>query len=96
MSSPATHSPEAILRARYGPEAVLTRVEAIWMVHLDQPSEAEIQERVAELQQDLLEPEDCSLCDLMEFQAGDVLIYDGPMFLYEPAPWRDHDSALNE
>lgn len=65
------------------------------MVHLDQPSEAMIQERLAELQQDILEPKDCACCDLMRPQAGDVLIYDGPMCLHEPAPWRDQAPKLN-
>ncbi len=91
MRSPTVRATEATLRARYGPEAIVNWVGTIWMVHLDQPSKAEIQERVAEVQQDLLEPEDCSLCDLMEFQAGDVLIYDGAMCFHEPAPWRQQD-----
>ena len=64
------------------------------MVHLDQPSAAEIQEREAELQQDLLEPEDCGCCDLMRPQAGDTLIYDDVMCLIEPAPWRKQDPSL--
>ena len=95
MSSPATHATEAILRDRYGLEAIVSRVGAIWMVHLDQPSEAEIQERVAEVQRDVLEPENCACCDLMLPQAGDTLIYDDVMCLIEPAPWRKQNSALN-
>ena len=79
---------ESLLRTRYGPEAIVSRVGAIWLVHVDQPNEAEIQEREAELQQDLLEPEDCACCDLMRPQAGDTLIYDDVMCLIEPAPWR--------
>ena len=38
---------ESILQARFGPEALITQVGAIWLVHLDQPSAAEIQEREA-------------------------------------------------
>ena len=91
MRSPAQHITEATLRARFGPEALITRLGTIWMVHLDQPSEAEIQERLAEIERDILEPEDCSLCDLLQLQVGDVLIYDGPMCHHEPAPWRDRD-----
>jgi hypothetical protein len=79
---------EAFLRARFGPEAIINRVGAIWMVHVDQPSKAEIQEREAELEHDLLEPEECGGCDLMQPQAGDTLIYDEVMCLIEPAPWR--------
>ena len=64
-------------------------------MYLDHPSEAEIQERLAEVQQEVLEPNDCACCDLMRPQAGDVLIYDGPMCLHEPAPWRSHDPNRN-
>ncbi len=39
------HTTEALLRARFGPEAIINGVGAIWMVHLDEPSAAEIQER---------------------------------------------------
>jgi hypothetical protein len=84
----AKHVTESTLRTRFGPEAIITRFGAIWMVHLDQPSKAEILEREAELQQELLEPEDCGCCDLMRPQAGDTIIFDGPMCLIEPAPWR--------
>ena len=79
---------ESLLRARFGPEAIINQVGAIWMVHIDQPNKAEIQERETELHQDLLEPEDCGLCDPMRPQAGDTLIYDDVMCLIEPAPWR--------
>ena len=48
MSSPVMHATEALLRARYGPQALISRFGAIWLVHLDQPSKAEIQERQAE------------------------------------------------
>ena len=95
MRSPTVHATEATLRARYGPEAIVSRVGAIWMVHLDQPSKAEIQERLTEVQQDVLEPEDCACCDLMRPQAGDTLIYDDVMCLIEPAPWRRQNPALN-
>ena len=79
---------KTLLRTRFGPEAIINRVGAIWMVHVDQPSVAEIQEREAELKHDLLESEDCACCDLMWSQAGDTVIFDGPMCLIEPAPWR--------
>ena len=82
------HPSEAALRDRFGPEAIISRVGAIWLVHVDQPSQAEIEEREAELQQDMLEPEDCGGCDLMRPQAGDTLVYDEVMCLIEPAPWR--------
>jgi len=68
------HASETALRARFGSEAIINQVGAIWMVHVDQPSKAEILEREAELQQDLLEPEECDCCDLMRPQAGDTLI----------------------
>ncbi len=90
------HSPEALLRARYGPEAIVSRVGAIWVVHVDQPTETEIQERLAEVEHELLEPEDCSACDLMRPQAGDTLIYDDVMCLIEPAPWRKLYPDLDE
>lgn len=86
MRSPAPHVTKATLRACFGPEALISRFGAIWVVHVDLPTEAEIKERVAELQQDLLEPEDCSLCDLLQLQVGDTLIYDGAMYFHEPAP----------
>lgn len=100
MSSPTVHSPEAVLRARFGPEALIARLGEIWLVHVDQPSKAEIQEREAELRQELLEPEECGCCDLMRPQAGDTLIYDEVMRLIEPAPWRklfpDFDEGESE
>lgn len=91
MRRPVIYTTEASLRARFGPEALITRFGAIWLVHVDQPSAAEIQERVAEVEQDMLEPDDCGCCDLMRPQAGDVLIYDDVMCLIEPAPWRQQD-----
>lgn len=96
MRRSVIYTTEASLRARFGPEALLTRVGAIWLVHLDQPSEAEIQERLTEVQQDVLEPEDCACCDLMRPQAGDTLIYDEVMCLIEPAPWRKLYPDLDE
>ena len=79
---------EALLRARFGPEAIITRVGAMWVVHLDQPSAVELAERHAEIERDMLEPDDCALCDALRPQAGDTVICDGPMCLIEPAPWR--------
>ncbi len=90
------HTTEAILKARFGPEAIITRFGAIWLVHVDQPSAAEIQEREAELQQELLDPDECGCCDLMQPQAGDTLIYDEVMCLIEPAPWRKLFPELDE
>lgn len=87
---------ESALRARFGPEAIIRQVGAIWMVHVDQPSTAEIQEREAELEQDMLDPDDCGCCDLMQPQAGDTLIYDDVMCLIEPAPWRKLYPDLDE
>lgn len=71
MRSPAMYATEVLLRARFGPEAIINWVGAIWMVHLDQPSKAIIQERLAEVQQEVLEPEDCVLCEQMRPQAWD-------------------------
>ena len=90
------HATEALLRARFGPEAIINQVGAIWMVHVDQPSQAEIREREAELRHDLLEPEECGGCELMRPQAGDTLIYDEVMCLIEPAPWRKLFPDLDE
>lgn len=92
----ARHATKVALRARFGPEAIINQVGAIWMVHVDQPSPAEILEREAELQQDLLEPEECGGCDLMRPQAGDTLIYDEVICLIEPAPWRKLFPDLDE
>ena len=96
MSSSATQVTKAVLRARFGPQAFITQFEAVWVVHVDQPSTAEIQDRLAELQQDLLDPEDCACCDLMRPQPDDTVIFDGPMCLIEPAPWRKLYPDLDE
>ena len=96
MRSPAIYPTEALLRARFGPEAIINQLGAIWLVHVDQPSATEIQEREAELQQELLEPEDCGCCDLMRPQAGNTLIYDEVMCLIELAPWRKFFPDLDE
>lgn len=89
-------STAALLRARLVPEALISRFGAIWLVHVDQPSAAEIEEREAELEQDMLDPDDCGCCDLMRPQAGDTLIYDEVMCLIEPAPWRKLFPDLDE
>jgi hypothetical protein len=96
MRIPTIHATEALLRARFGPEATISRMAGAWLVHVDQPSAAEIQEREAELQQDMTNPEDCACCDLMRPQAGDTLIYDEVMCLIEPAPWRKLFPDLDE
>jgi hypothetical protein len=88
MSSPSVHVTKAALRARFGPDALITQFEAVWVVHVDQPSKAEMQDRLAELQQDLQETEDCACCDLMRPQPDDTVIFDGPMCLIEHAPGR--------
>ncbi len=82
------HSPEALLRARFGRKAIINQFGAIWVVHVDGPTEVEIQNRLAEVEQDMLEPDDCASCELMRPQAGDTVIFDGPMCLIEPAPRR--------
>jgi len=64
------HASETALRARFGPDAIISRMSDIWLVHVDQPSQAEIREREAELQQDMTNPDDCTCCDLMRPQAG--------------------------
>ncbi len=35
MIATTTHSPEASLKVRYGPEALITRFGAIWLVHVE-------------------------------------------------------------
>jgi len=96
MHTPAKNLRKSALRTRFGPKAIIHQVGAIWIVHVDQPSQAEIQEREAELEQDLLEPEECGGCDLMRPQAGDTLIYDEVMCLIELAPWRKFFPDLDE
>ena len=66
------------------------------MVHVDQPSADELAQRQAEIERELLEPEDCGLCDQLRPQAGDTLIYDDVMCLIEPAPWRKLFPGLDE
>ena len=70
----AMQDSEPLLRARFGPEALITRLGTIWLVHLDQPSKAEIQEREAEVEQDILEPDECGRWNSgdMEFQRDDT------------------------
>lgn len=96
MRSPAQHVTKATLRARFGPEVRITRLGAIWMVHLEQPSAAELAERHAEIQRDMLEPDDCPLCDHLRPEADDTIIFDGPMCFIEPAPWRKLFPDLDE
>ena len=96
MHSPSPRATEALLRARFGPEALITQFEAVWVVHVDQPSTAEIQDRLAELHHDLLESDDCACCELMRPQPDDTVIFDGPMCLIEPAPGRKVFPELDE
>jgi hypothetical protein len=92
----ATDLCETALRTHFGPEALITQVGAVWLVHLDQPSATELAERHAEIERDLLERDDCALCDELRPQAGDTVICDGPMCLIEPAPWRKAYPDLDE
>ncbi|HEX9780917.1 MAG TPA: hypothetical protein VGB20_06865 [bacterium] len=80
---------ETQLKARYGWDAVIGRLGELWLVHLDQPSQDEIRERIEEARQDFFDdPEDCPCCEMIRPQAGDILVFDGPMCQIERAPWR--------
>lgn len=74
---------DEVLREEYGPEACFTRFGGFLIVHLDRPTGAEVQERIAEVQRDATEPEDCPLCEMARPTPGTRIIYTEHVIHYE-------------
>lgn len=71
------HPSDEELREEYGPDAVFTRVGDILIVHQDKPTESMIRQRIAEVQREAKEPDDCPLCEDMRLAGGYLVVYQG-------------------
>jgi len=66
------------LPEEYGPDAVITRVGDILIVHQDKPTESMIRKRIAEVQRETKEPvDDCPLCEETRLAGGYTVVYQG-------------------
>jgi hypothetical protein len=66
---------EEELRQIFGDGAVISRVGRFNLVHLDNPSAAEIERRAREFDPDDLFDDDCPLCRMLREDGGNV-VYD--------------------
>lgn len=83
MDAQVVFPSDEVLREEYGPEACFTRFDGFLIVHLDQPDETEIQERIAETRRDATEPNDCPLCEMMRPTPGTRIVYTEHSIQYE-------------
>jgi hypothetical protein len=74
-SGDAMESDEA-LKKMFGDNAVITRVGRFNLVHLDNPSEEELERRIREFDPGEYFEGDCPLCRLMREEGGNI-VYDG-------------------
>lgn len=74
-SGHATESDEE-LKKMFGDNAVITRVGRFNLVHLDNPSEVELERRIRAFDPDEYFEDDCPLCRMMRDEGGNI-VYDG-------------------
>lgn len=65
------------LRKLFGNGAVISRVGKYNLIHLDSPSQEEVDRRVADFDPDDLFEDDCPLCQLLREGGGNVVFDDG-------------------
>ncbi|UCF36639.1 MAG: hypothetical protein JSU96_17770 [Acidobacteriota bacterium] len=75
FKQPDTVESDAELKEIFGEEAVISRVGKFNLIHLDHPSEDEIERRVEEFDPNDLLEDDCPLCRMLRDQGGNV-VYD--------------------
>lgn len=74
--SPAT--PLSMLTQVYGKDVLVSRVNGYNIIHLDNPTEEEIKERIREVLDDQIDndlEDDCPLHQVMKDQACDIVYY---------------------
>ncbi len=70
LSRHSIEESEEELRRYFGEEAVITRVGRVNLIHLDHPSEEELERRVREFDPERFLDRDCALCRLLKEQGG--------------------------
>ncbi len=67
---------DAELKKMFGDNAIITRVGRFNLVHLDNPTEQELERRIREFDPAEYFEADCPLCRLMREEGGNI-VYDG-------------------
>ncbi|MEJ2078388.1 MAG: hypothetical protein P8020_14590 [Acidobacteriota bacterium] len=78
QSSNADRTPvsDEELKRMFGDNAVITRVGRFNLVHLDNPSQEELDRRIREFDPREYFEDDCPLCRMMREEGGNI-VYDG-------------------
>lgn len=71
-----SHQSDDELKRLFGDGAVISHVGRFNLVHLDDPSPAELERRVREFNPDDLFEDDCPLCCMLREQGGNVVFDD--------------------
>lgn len=72
-------TPLSLLPAVYGKDALISRVNGYNIIHLDNPTEEQIRQRIQEVLNDQIDDDlddDCPLCRSMRGQACDIVYFD--------------------
>jgi hypothetical protein len=77
---------DAEIRARYGPDAVISKARGFVLVHLDRPPASLVAERTARFEPDLIFEAGCPLCQIQ--RASRVFVFEG---FPEDEEWIDLD-----
>ena len=75
VGSSAVLQSDEELKEMFGKEAVISRVGAFNLIHLDDPSPEMVEQRIAEFDPDGLFEDDCPLCQMLRKEGGNV-VYD--------------------
>ena len=71
----ASHQSEEDLKDTFGENAIVSRIGAFNLIHLDNPSPELVENRIAEFDPDELFEDDCPLCKMLREEGGNV-VYD--------------------
>ena len=82
------------LEEQYGPDAVISRIGMFNLIHLDHPTEQEIQRRIETFDPEKLFKSDCQLCQMLQATGGDI-VYDEASSLDEATP-EDWEREMSE
>ena len=75
FNQPGTVETDEELRGIFGEAAVISRVGKFNLIHLDNPSQDEVERRVEQFDPNELLEDDCPLCRMLREQGGNV-VYD--------------------
>lgn len=73
-----TATPLSKLHKVYGKNALVSRVNGYNIIHLDDPTDEEIKQRIKEVLDDQIDndlEDDCPLCQMMRDQPCDIVYY---------------------